>query len=374
MNNLPPIMGITAGAALLLGFQLFFHRANKTANRWLGIFLATLGVAMLEIFLVSQNFHVSHSKWFEIMSLSRFLTAPALYLSIRSYTSLNKGFRPSHLLHFIPFAVFTVFRLPFFITGKNFEFTDGTAVIVFFILRMALPVQSLIYWGLSLRKLTAHAAHINEFSSSVEKTDLSWLKNFLWTLGILLFTWFNLIFFGISAIEEFTAVIYLFCIFFLSYFAFRQKEVYDYGPKELAELSGIIEEASTPLKTRQKRLSDTRMQELDSKLQIAIADEKMFLENELTLPVLASTIGCTANELSYLINELYQENFYSFINRHRVEEAKSLLLSEQFTTLNVIGIAYQSGFNSKTTFNTMFKKQTGLSPTAFVKKHSSTIA
>ncbi|MCC5648212.1 helix-turn-helix domain-containing protein, partial [Nostoc sp. CHAB 5824] len=56
-----------------------------------------------------------------------------------------------------------------------------------------------------------------------------------------------------------------------------------------------------------------------------------------------------------------------FINKYRIEEAKSLLFSEKFNHLNILGIAFQSGFNSKTTFNITFKKHTGLSPTDYVK-------
>ncbi|TEB41605.1 AraC family transcriptional regulator, partial [Flavobacterium circumlabens] len=75
-------------------------------------------------------------------------------------------------------------------------------------------------------------------------------------------------------------------------------------------------------------------------------------------------------ETSFVINELYGDNFYNFINKYRIEKAKSLLLSEKYNQLNILGIAYESGFNSKTTFNTTFKKNTGFSPTEFVKLHS----
>ena len=78
-------------------------------------------------------------------------------------------------------------------------------------------------------------------------------------------------------------------------------------------------------------------------------------------------MNASCNETSFVINELYRDNFYNFINKYRVEEAKILLLSEKYNQLNILGIAYESGFNSKTTFNTTFKKHTGFSPTDFVK-------
>jgi AraC-like DNA-binding protein len=78
----------------------------------------------------------------------------------------------------------------------------------------------------------------------------------------------------------------------------------------------------------------------------------------------------SCNETSFVINELYQDNFYNFINKYRIEEAKRLLLSDKYNQLNILGIAYESGFNSKTTFNTTFKKHVGCSPSEFVKMNT----
>jgi AraC-like DNA-binding protein len=97
--------------------------------------------------------------------------------------------------------------------------------------------------------------------------------------------------------------------------------------------------------------------------------EKMYLANDLSLPKLAKRMEASCNESSFVINELYGDNFYNFVNKYRIEEAKMLLLSEKYNRLNILGIAYESGFNSKTTFNTTFKKYTGVSPTDFVKSN-----
>ena len=120
-------------------------------------------------------------------------------------------------------------------------------------------------------------------------------------------------------------------------------------------------------KENPKRVSENRLNELDKKLQALINLEKVFLENDLSLPKLSKRMNASCNETSFVINELYRDNFYNFINKYRVEEAKILLLSEKYNQLNILGIAYESGFNSKTTFNTTFKKHTGFSPTEFVK-------
>ncbi|MNQ52726.1 DNA-binding transcriptional regulator MelR [compost metagenome] len=367
MINFPIIMGITSGAAFLLGFLLIAHprKVNIVANRFLGLFIITVGFAMLEVPLFYKNLHLSHPNLFEMIGLSRFLSAPFLYVSILYFTSICKEFKPKNLWHFLPFILFFIFRIPFFVTGKNIEFDKEERKIVFFILRTALPLQILIYWILSFATLQKHLKSIKQFSSSIEKNDLLWLKYFLLILLVIVFAWFNLIFFGLKNLIDLTPFLYLLSVFFLAYFSLQQREIFDFSQNELNELSSI----KIYKKENSKRVSKSRLTELDEKLKILLNSEKLYLDNDLSLPKLARKLEATSNETSFLINELYQENFYNFINKHRIEEAKMLLLSEKYSQLNILGIAYEAGFNSKTTFNTTFKKYVGMSPTEFVKSN-----
>ena len=84
MLNFPIIMGITSGAAFLLGFLLLAHsrKVNQIANSYLGLFVITLGLAIIEIPLFYQKIHIKHPNLFEMIGLIRFLTAPFLYCSI----------------------------------------------------------------------------------------------------------------------------------------------------------------------------------------------------------------------------------------------------------------------------------------------------
>lgn len=367
MMNFPVIMGITSGAAFLLGFLLLAHsrKVNLIANIYLGLFVITLGLAMLEIPLFYQKFHLKHPNLFEMIGLIRFLTAPFLYISILYFTSFHKKFEKKNLWHFLPFLIFLIFRFPFFITGKNIEFSYETGRVVFFILKTALPLQAIIYWYLSFRRLQNHLKNIREFSSSTEEINLFWLKSFLLVLLFIVIAWFNLIFFNLTDLIEFTPFIYLLSVFFLAYFSLQQKEIFDFSNSELNDLSAIKEYK----KESPKRVSDTRLIEIDGKLKLLMNSEKLYLDNDLSLPKLAKHLDASCNETSFVINELYGDNFYNFINKYRIEEAKNLLLSEKYNQLNILGIAYESGFNSKTTFNTTFKKHTGYSPTGFVKRH-----
>ena len=97
-------------------------------------------------------------------------------------------------------------------------------------------------------------------------------------------------------------------------------------------------------------------------------NDKLFLDNDLNLPTVAERLGISIHETSFLINESAKDNFYNFINKYRVDEAKKLLASSKMDEFNILGIAFASGFNSKTAFNTAFKKWAGVSPTNYAKE------
>ena len=111
-------------------------------------------------------------------------------------------------------------------------------------------------------------------------------------------------------------------VFFLAYFSLQQKEIFDFSNSELNDLSAIKEYK----KESPKRVSDTRLIEIDGKLKLLMNSEKLYLDNDLSLPKLAKHLDASCNETSFVINELYWDNFYNFINKYRIEEAKNCLL------------------------------------------------
>ena len=98
-----------------------------------------------------------------------------------------------------------------------------------------------------------------------------------------------------------------------------------------------------------------------------ITAEQPFLDSELSLRSLAEKIEIHPNQLSWLLNESIGKNFNEFINHYRVEAFKKLAKDPKNSHITLIGLAYDSGFNSKTVFNTYFKKETGLTPKQFLK-------
>jgi AraC-like DNA-binding protein len=96
-------------------------------------------------------------------------------------------------------------------------------------------------------------------------------------------------------------------------------------------------------------------------------DEQPYLDPGLSLRGLADLVGIHPNKLSWLINQKMNKNFNEFVNHYRVEHFKRLAGDPDNAHISLIGLAYESGFNSKTVFNTYFKKETGRTPSAYLK-------
>ncbi|RKD12460.1 hypothetical protein BCY91_12510 [Pelobium manganitolerans] len=114
-------------------------------------------------------------------------------------------------------------------------------------------------------------------------------------------------------------------------------------------------------------LNEEEAEKLNADLQQMMQDDKLFLNPDLTLQLLADELQSTPHHLSRVINQFHGKNFSDFINTYRIHEAKKLILIKEALKLEAIG--YECGFNTKTTFNAAFKKVTGSTPSAFRKKH-----
>lgn len=99
-------------------------------------------------------------------------------------------------------------------------------------------------------------------------------------------------------------------------------------------------------------------------------EEKPYLNGKLSLKDVAQYVDISVNHLSQVINEQLHKSFFDFINTYRVEEVKRLLNESRHEQLTLLAVAYDSGFNSKSSFNSIFKKITGVTPSQYLKLKS----
>ena len=103
-------------------------------------------------------------------------------------------------------------------------------------------------------------------------------------------------------------------------------------------------------------------------LRAKVESSKAYLNPELTLRDLSKKIDMPPKEISNIINKELEQNFYQFINDYRIEEVKQKLISKENQHLKIMSIAYESGFNSKATFNRLFKSKVGMTPKEYLER------
>lgn len=220
-------------------------------------------------------------------------------------------------------------------------------------------LQSLSYIylsGLMLRK----AAVRNKNPKKLKY--LGWLRKFnlaffiYWAIdfvGILWLTLANGFFHEVDYILMLSSAA---MIHLLAFIALRQHKVF----KEvfLADVNGRYEKSN---------LDSDKAAGIMQQLERLMATEKPHLEGNLKLSDLAAMLNISGNTLSQLLNEQQGKSFYEFINGYRLAEVKEKLSSPHFANYTILGIAMESGFNNKNTFNRYFKQETGLTPSAYLK-------
>jgi AraC-like DNA-binding protein len=370
------ISNFTTGALILLFFLFVSNprQVNILGNRYLSVFLLSMVLTFVNDSFYTTDFYQKYYGWIYTNTLGVFTIGPALYLGVSHYTSLEKKFKKKDLLHFLwilPVLIPEIYFISTYPLQIAFEKLDK------FFYYQKLPfsfnyvylvwMQLAVYWYFSFKKIQKHQKQIKLFTSNTENINLQWLKMFLVGIFIMIFIWVADFVLNKGEATMFITIGHFLVTFGLGYFGLKQEEVFNYKAADLEELQEVVNEIENVAMPEKKQIiAPEELEILKAKLQVTMVAEKLYLDESLSLPKLASFLDISTHKLSHVLNEGFGENFFQFINKYRVEEAKKLLLSGETKQLNMLGIAYNSGFNSKTAFNTAFKKELGMSPTAFL--------
>ncbi|GAB3639960.1 helix-turn-helix domain-containing protein [Spirosoma arcticum] len=367
---------LTTGSLVLTAFLLFAkpRYTNRYANRWLAVFLWSLSAVFLDegfsILHLTQEIPFSS----EFLGLFMLIVGPTFYLSVRSFTHPQPIRLRAAFFHFLPFLILSMLIVSLVFVEDQLTFlktqlsTIGGDLVTLLMLTFNVG-QLIVYCFSCLRLLNKHRQTLTAFVSSPELVDLLWLRYFLFGVCFFVGVWLITLFFPL--LTGYMSVFYFAGVFYLAYFALNQRELFPFSEVEKMAIADVLAEATNPSaneETKKALLLPHERHEAKERLMAAMLTDKRYLDNELTLPKLAEVTQLSIHKLSYLLNNDFGLNFYQFVNGFRIEEAKSLLSDPKKSHLSMEGIAYEAGFNSKTVFNTTFKKMTGLSPSGFKTK------
>ncbi|WP_126651136.1 helix-turn-helix domain-containing protein [Chryseobacterium aureum] len=332
-------------------------KVNRKANFWFGIFLFLWSTFWLDeiLFLITGSIIEFHSLFF--VKCIQFFTPVVFYLSVLFYTNPSFTFNTRDFRFLLLPAAF-VLCLILVKSGYETPFEYLSVILIL--------IQALFYTGLSYITIRKHQRRIQQFSSNTEGINLNWLEYIILILLMVnvIYVIYNL-FYDPKALNFFINTIFLSVIYWVGYYSLKQKEIYPLEEKHRQELISIDED-SHPEEIKRKLISDEELVKIKAGLERIMAVQKPYLDSELNLIRLAEMLSVSTHHLSYVINTGFGKNFFQYVNEYRVGYAKKLL-KEPNSKLSILGIAYESGFNSKTSFNTTFKKVTGQTPSEFKK-------
>lgn len=342
-----------------LAVILVSKRNKSEADHILAIWLVFLGVHITLFYLVFTGKYISFPHLLALEIPIPLIHGPLLYLYTSTLTN-QTDYKKYRILHFLPAVIVYLFLIRFYslpATEKIFVYQHNG--LGFENLASCISVivncSGIAYVTLSLLKVYKHRKRIGDSFSNLEKVNLSWLKYLIAGVSTI---WIVVIF---GTNEYIFAAVVLF-VLFIGYFGIKQVGIFTIIHQTEAT---VVNEKS---KYSKSGINDDAIDKIHQELNSLMLKEKCYTDPELTLAQLSNELNIHPNSLSQVINSMEQKNFYDYINAQRIEEFKrivSLSENQQFTLLS---LAFECGFNSKTSFNRNFKKHTGTSPSEYIKQ------
>lgn len=369
MNALPLTIFYSAAAAIIaFALPMSFGRTTGRKDQTLGLavlLLALLAHILGELLIVSGAFKIAPHIVGAELSV-RMALGPAILFYTRALVSSKPiKFGGTDWFALLGAALIILVSLPFSRLSAeeklaladpatrdpvHFQiaiFTCTAAVVLFL-------AFTTVYLVGALRLQARHRSNIMQQFANTERRSLDWLRYMLilfsgvWLfLGVKQALWLS----GISMPPFYVGLAFaeMLSIAIFAFFALRQPAL------------NFDQIAAAPA-PRPALLSDERMARLATKLVSALKTDRLFTESDLSLRDLSDATGATKNHISETLSQHLGVNFFDFVNKCRIDEAKRLLAE---TDKTILAIAFEVGFNSRSTFNAAFKKHTGTTPSAY---------
>ena len=350
----------------LLGVFLMLSRRKKSpANRILGIFFLLWGLNFLDGYLLLDGFYLefpSLAFWEEPVI---FLYGPIIYFYSRALVGIRPFWRVLHILHLLPAILLQIILIWFY----QLQPVSAKVVILQNVITLEPVPQSFLVAILAVIHILAYlffsSQLISQYTRIIQQNystfNLTWLKNTLRSLTFIVLLSMSvsvLQYYGNPLLFEIALMVLMASLLvFVSSILFRVFE-----EPQMFQLTVKQDKYAS------SKLSEEQKQEITDKLLVAISEHKIHLNPQTTINDLAKLIQVPAKQVSQVINQQFNQNFFEFINTQRIREAQKIIKSSQDPKLTILEVMYQVGFNSKSSFNTQFRKITGLTPSEFKKR------
>lgn len=373
-NLLIIVASVSVFISVLLAVFLFTVKTkNRVSNVLFAVFLIINAIDISDPLFNMVSDGPSNLGVFKNMFV--FLQIPVFYLYALSVCYSDFKLKPQYLLHALPFLMANLTLLPRFYgvdTASKIHFIENRqSMIELKFNHILLHAQVVIYFIAVFRVLRKSKTLYLENYAGKNINSYHWLFQFTVVLCIV---------YGIALLKnilKFSDYVYisegikvgllLLSLFIICWYLFKALNHPELFRNVDSKLKLVSEMVSEEKNNEEPVTSDGEYNEDILRLKNYMVEKKPFLNSSLTIQEVSGDIGIPVRELSLLINHQLGQHFYDFVNTYRIENAMDILKDETKSKVTVLEILYEVGFNSKSSFNTAFKKHTGTTPTLYRK-------
>jgi len=370
MVNIDPILYIGISQSFFSGLLVSTKKPISIANR--------LMAAWLFLICIELIFALINSTLLEMYSFPfvAFTYGPLLFLYVKFMTNPGREYNWLALIHFIPFVVFftvsVIFRTKPILKDLESFFVPDRFISLRIVYSVSFFLSVTIYSILTFIEIKKHQDNLKNLVSYTSGViTLNWLK--IVSISFYVAYLFLFILGGLNIIGNYIPFDPYFVIFgFIALFSF----VYSfYGIKQPVIFGEEFKPANDADKKESEKyirsgLKEDQAIEYLNKLINYVEKKKPYLDRDLTIHQLSLMTAIPRHHITQILNEYHKKNFFLFVNEYRVKEVIARFSDPKFNFYTILAIAFDAGFNSKTTFNSIFKSLTGLTPSEYREKTS----
>ncbi|QSB27810.1 AraC family transcriptional regulator [Flavobacterium sp. CLA17] len=368
------VAAIGISVSLLLAFFLLTVKtSNKQANRLFAAFLILSAIDLSGFFIfdfISSHLNLEIFRW-----TTSLLGMPLFYLYVLSVCYTDFKLKAKHLLHTIPFILVNLILTPRFYLADGIEksrvFEVHNKMPEMYSFQLIVEIQYVFYIISVLLILKKYREVYLENYANASTSTYKWLMqmtivffaahSIVATKNLLRYTAFHDIFLWANVFVGLFALC-ITCWFVLK--ALNYPELFR-GINSKLELAKDILPKSDNISAESKNSTGPVIASQIESLKEYMTAQEPYLDPSLTIQQLSNQINIPVRELSVLINHHMNQHFFDFVNEYRIQKAMGILKNQGKKDLTILEILYEVGFNSKSSFNTSFKKYTELTPTAY---------
>jgi AraC-like DNA-binding protein len=364
---------------LMATFLCSLSTGNRLSHKLLAAYLLIVVIDLSEV--IFSDFYRAYLNLDMLRFNISLFMGPTLYLYVKTAIYDDFTLKIKHLVHTIPYAIACLVMIPNFFSvdnaSKQLWYDNFTDVPELTFIHFMTVVQFGLYLLIIYKHLIRYRKVVVENYSDADRLNKNWLTQLIYLFTLSYIIGLGRIYFRFSDFYEYERLVLtilitsvLLSICWILWQALHKPNLFT-GVSSTIEV--IYEQVASQENSSDPTISVIETEKYDAivlRLRDYMQQSKPFLDPSLSIDTLAKLINLPGSEISLTINRIIGQHFFDFVNLYRINLAAEMLIANEQQQKTILEILYEVGFNSKSSFNTAFKKHLLMTPSQYRKLHS----